>query len=152
MTSTIAVIRAAQVAAADALDAGDVAAYNLLASCQASARTWWNMICQMGMGQYRAAKKVVVFRGMNVTPGANELVVAIDWSKDGANDVTAGAFWYGTSKTALLSSEAGVPGGIGMEATIAGLATGTKYFVQFRPTAHNDFDDMNSGIYYGTPT
>jgi len=65
---------------------------------------------------------------------------------------TAGKFYYGTSKTALIHSIAATIAGSSISKTIPALTAGTKYFVQFRPNAADPAEGSYSGIYYGVPT
>ncbi|GAI68041.1 unnamed protein product, partial [marine sediment metagenome] len=62
-----------------------------------------------------------------------------------------GKFWYGPSKTALIHSIASTPVGGSNAAEISELVTGTKYFIQFRPTEPTTILGTRSGIYYGVP-
>ena len=147
----VAMIHTAQALPADELSAADILAYTLLANQNASPRTWFNEFVKQYANQHVAGLKGVIFRNMVITPGANQLGVSLDWTKEGANDITAGNFWYGTSPSALIYSEAAAVGA-SLTATLAGLTTGVKYYVQFRPTVHADFVGTKSGIYYDRPT
>lgn len=152
VTTVVGLIHAAQAQAVDPIAAADVAGYALEASTESSPRTWFNQVVKQGVNQLKAGKNVAIFSAGGTTPGANELAVTIRATSNGANSVTAGTFYYGTSKTALINTAAAAVVGEVATATIAGLATGTKYFWQFRPTAHADFVGTKSGIYYGVPT
>ncbi len=151
ITDAVAMIHAAQALAADELNAADILAYTLLANQNATPRTWFNEFVKQYADQHVAALKGVVYRNMVITPGAGQLAVSLDWTKEGANDITAGNFYYGTSPSALIYVEAAAVAA-SLTATITGLTAGVKYYVQFRPTAHADFVGTRSGIYYDRPT
>lgn len=152
LSDAVAAIHAAQALGANPLAAADVSAYALLGSTFPSPRTWFNQVCKQWIDQNVAALKGCIYRDGGTTPGANQLAVTIDTSPQGVNAVTAGDFYYGTSKTALIYTEAAaVVAGVAT-ATILGLTTGVKYFWKFKPSAHADFVGTESGIYYGTPT
>lgn len=152
MTTIVALIHTAMALAADPLATLDIAAYSLLASCESTPRTWFNQVAKIGVEQYKAAKKAAIFRDGLATPGVGQVALTVKWTKDGANDVTAGNYYWGTSKTALFNVEAAVVAAGEATATVLGLAAGQKYFFKFVPTLHADFLGTESGIYYATPT
>lgn len=152
ITTVVALIHTAMSTAANKLSDIDKAAYSLLASVQGITMTWFNAASKQGVDQNVAAKKAVVYRDGTTTPGWGSLAASLYWSKQGANDITAGTISYGPNKAAMLSSMAAtILAGL-ITATIPGLTAGVKTYWQFRPTAHADFVGANSGIYYGTPT
>ena len=151
VSDAVAMVHAAQALAADALSAADILAYTLLANQNATPRTWFNEFVKQYVDQHVAGKKGAIYRNMVITPGPNQLSVSLDWTKEGANDITAGDFFYGTSPSALIYSEAAAVGAH-LTATLTGLTAGVKYYVQFRPSAHADFVGTRSGIYYDRPT
>lgn len=153
LTAVVAAIHAAQALGAQPLTQADITAYAALASTNPTPRTWFNEVCKRWIDQRVAGLRSVIYRSCINTEEDGQLSVDYYCTEDGANEVTAGDFWYGTSKTAMINSQAGVDQGAGrFSATIAGLTNGTKYYVQFRPTAHADFVGVRSGIYYGTPS
>lgn len=149
MTTLVDFIHAAQTLAANPFDADDVIACAALASVRATPRTWFNELCKQGIDQLVAGLRQAVYCNGTTTPGASSLAVSMIATCGGANAITAGDFWYGTSRTALINSQVMVIVGPLLTATLAGLTTGTKYYWQFRPTAHADFVGTRSGIYYG---
>jgi hypothetical protein len=141
-------VHAAQALAVDPLAALDIAAYNALAAVQESPRTWFNQFVKEFVDQRVAALKGVIFRDMVIAAGgAGEIDVDIDWTKEGANDITAGNWWFGLTPTAMIYSQAGTIAAGRVTDTITALTTGAKYFIQFRPTLHADFVGCPSGIY-----
>ncbi len=152
VTAAVAAIHTAQALAVDPLNAVDVSAYALLASVRKTPRTWFNEAVKEWIDQYVAGLEGAVYRGGAITPGATQLSVALLVTDAGANAITAGDYWYGTSKTALINSFTAVVAADDLSTVITGLTAGVKYYLQFRPTAHVDFVDAVSGIYYGTPT
>ena len=151
VTDAVAMIHAAQALAADELDAEDILAYTLLANQNATPRTWFNEFVKQYVNQQVAALHAAIFRAGATTPGAGTLAVDLSWTKEGANDITAGNFHYGTSPSALIYTEAAVVAA-SLTATLAGLTAGQKYYWQFRATVHADYVGVRSGIYYGRPT
>lgn len=150
LTEAVDAIHAAQALAADPLAEADTMAYSLWGSIFAAPRTWFNQAVKNAIDQRVAALRGAIYRAGATTPGVNTLAVTLDFTKiSGANDITAGTFYYGTSKTALIHSEAAVVLADNAAATLAGLVTGTKYYWQFRPSAHIDYAGAYSGIYYG---
>ena len=149
LTNMVDKIHAAQASATHPLTAKDTIAYALWASVVQAATTWFNQAVRNGIDQLVAGKSECVFSGGVTTPGADQLTVEV-WSIGIAP--TAGKFWYGTSKTALVHSIASTPVGGSNAAIIAGLTTGVKYFWQFRPTLPVTILGTKSGIYYGVPT
>jgi len=145
----VAHIHDAQVNIPDNLDEDDKTAYSLWASVVQAATTWFNQAVRNYIDQKVAGKTAMVYRGGKTTPGANQLAVEVSSQVAPA---TAGAFFYGTSKTALINQKAAGVAGPKYTATITLLTTGVKYFWQFRPSAPAGTIGANSGIYHGTPT
>lgn len=149
MTLTVATIHVAQATATSPIGPLDVAAYALDASTEATPRTWFNQVCAQCVTALKASKQIAVFRGATVTPAASSIVVAMKWSKTGANDITAGNYIYGTTKTGMIHTVAAVVAASTATGTIVGLTTGVKYYAQFIATVHVDFALAKSGIYFG---
>lgn len=149
VTTVVAKIHSYQGLAANPLSALDVSAYALWASVVQRATTWFNQMVRNLVDQLVAGKTGEAVTDGTTTPGASQLAVSV-FDTDG--NITAGNFWYGTSKTALVNSEAGALAAGEFTATIASLTAGVKYFWQFRPTTPAGAVGANSGIYYGVPT
>ena len=152
MTAAVAMVHTSQALAALPLNAGDIMAYGLQANQEASPRTWFNQFLKQFVNQRVAALKGAICRDAITTPAAGQLTFDLSWTKEGANDITAGTFFYGTSPSALIYSGAAVIAAGRASLVQAGLTAGVKYYWQFRATAHADFVGVRSGIYYGTPT
>ena len=149
LTFMVTEIHSAQAHTLYPLIAIDISAYALWGSIFATPRTWFNQVCKNGIDQQVASKIPIVYtQGQNV-PGVNSLHVYLRML---SNTATAGNFWYGTSKTALIHSKAATVAGNALDCDITGLVTGVKYYWQFKPTAAATRIGANSGIYYGTPT
>jgi len=152
LTAAVAALHTAQGEAVKTFGALDVAAYALWASIVQSATTWFNQVCRAWLDQRVAGLRSAIFRGAVLVPGDTTIYIDVSYTVDGLNNITAGLFHYGTSKTALNNSIApDLIGGQTAEVTIPGLTNGTKYYIQFRPTAHADFVGARSGIYHSTP-
>ena len=153
LTNIVTRIHEAQAVAAHALGSTDVMAYALWASVVKAATTWFNQACKNAIDQQILTKGYTAYRGGVVTPGVDELTVTVYSTQIAAGHITAGTFYYGTSKTALIHTKAATItlGENKAHAVINGLVTGTKYFAQFRPSAGVDYVNTDSGIYYGVP-
>lgn len=149
MTLAVAAVHAAEAHATLPLTATDKVAYALWASLAAVANTWFNQVCRNYIDQRVAAKLGTVYSQGTTTPGATQLAVAISIPIGGP---TNGDFYYGTSKTAMLSKLTGSLVGSTFSVTITGLTAKTKYYWQFKPTSPASFVGANSGIYTGIPT
>lgn len=149
LSTIVALIHSHQASGTHPLTAKDISALALLASVVQAATTWFNQACKDGIDQLVAGLREALFTSAVVTPGADKLDVEI-WNLGIAP--TAGKWWYGTSKTSMVHSVNSTHVGASSAASIAGLVTGTKYFVQFRPTLPATILGTRSGIYYGYPT
>jgi len=138
-------IHTAQVDATNPLVEADAVAYSLLGSTRKTPRTWFN-------------EAVKNFLDVSVLGNLPCLCSAgtLDNTVAGQLDVslylwettcTAGKFFWGTSKTALINTEAAVIATQEATATISGLTKGTKYFVKFVPDVADPSEGAESGIY-----
>lgn len=149
MTEAVAQIHELQGGAAAYLHAIDVQAYALWASVVQAATTWFNQAVRNWIDQRVAGLAGNIFYWGSTTPGADQLGVIV---LNGPTVITAGTFKYGTSKTALIHSEAANCVAGSSDATLTGLTTGVKYYWQFVPSAPASCVGQKSGIYYGVPT
>lgn len=153
LTEVVAAIHTLQGLATDPMIEIDTSAYSLWGSIFATPRTWFNQAVKNNIDQRVAALRGCLYRDGAFTPGAAQVTCHLEFTKiSGANNVTAGNWRYGTSKTALINSAAGTIVADSIDNVIAGLTTGIKYYFQFRPSAHADYVGAFSGIYYATPT
>jgi len=136
------------------LNETDKTAYAAWASVIKASMTWFNMAVKNWVDVTIAGDTPAVYRDGTITPGANQIAIALRSDEFDGATITAGKFYYGTSKTSLVNTEVAVivPGVFQASATIAGLTTGQKYYIQFRPDAGEDAEGAYSGIYHGTPT
>jgi len=148
LTNIVGKIHTAQASATHPLTALDISAYALWASVVQSATTWFNQAVRNGIDQLVKGLRECVFSGGVVTPGTDQITIEV-WSLGIAP--TAGKFFYGTSRTALINSIGSTPVGGSNAAIITGLVTGVKYFMQFVPSAPATILGTKSGIYYGYP-
>lgn len=147
VTDAVAMIHAAQVAAEHPLNDQDVMAYSALANLNGSPRTWFNEVVKRYINQHVASKQFAICRDGIWSGDADTLALEVSFTDEGSNHVTAGNFHYGTSPSALIYSVAAtVTTGLA-QADVTTMIAGTKYYFQFRPTAHDDFDGVVSGIY-----
>ncbi len=149
LTSAVTEIHTQQSAATNPLTAADISAYALLGSTKATPRTWFNELVKLLVDLLIAALSAEFPCDGTSTPGAGQILMSVF---DNNGNMTAGDFWYGTSKTALIYSETGALVAGEFTATPTGLTAGVKYYWQFRPTAPAGNVGGNSGIYYSRPT
>ena len=149
LANAVEAIHAAQADATNPLDEEDTAAYSLYGSCEATPRTWFNQAIKNWVDCEVATKKPCLCSAMAITPGSEQLGLSLYlWEAT----CVAGKFYYGTSKTALINSEAAVIASQEATATLTGLTAGVKYFIQFRPDVADPCEGARSGIYFGRPT
>ena len=145
LSDVVEAIHAAQADTTNPLVSADVVAYSLYGSCEPTPRTWFNQACKNWLDQKVATKlPCLCSAGTLDNATASQLDASIYlWEAT----CTAGKFFWGTSKTALINSEAAVITTQTATATISGLIKGVKYFVQFRPDVADPCEGARSGIY-----
>ena len=152
LTEAVTLIHTAQADPTNPLGEVDKQAYALWGSIFATPRTWFNQACKNCIDLQTAAKKGIIYHKGVSTPGAGQIGITLKRTKQGANDITVGLIYYGTSKSAMLNSISATIVAGAISGTITGLTAGVKYFWQFKPSVHADFNGSASGIYYSTPT
>jgi len=153
LSDAVDAVHAAMIDATKPLGELDRAAYSLWASLLATPMTWFNRACKNWIDQQVAGLEGTVYRGGTLTPADGQVTIDVYTDEIGSEDITAGDFFYGTSKTALLNSKAADITKLEdkAEAAITSLVNGTKYYFQFRPSAGADWVGADSGIYHSTP-
>jgi len=153
LTACVAQIHAAQALAAHPLDELDTSAYARLGGTRKTPRTWFNEMVKLWIDCKILADKPVVYTDGTVTTAT---VGAIDIElyqlEETADDLVAGKFYFGSSKTNLIHSVAAtvtphVSVALAAEDCAAFLTAGVKYYFQFRPDVADDAEGANSGIY-----
>lgn len=154
VSDAVAAIHTVMALGARALDTVDKIAYAAWANLSSTPRTWFNQAVKNYVDVSVAGDTPTVFHNGQTIAGANQLEVYVDSPQIDGADITAGKFYYGTSPTALLESEAAAFNAAVhfASATLAGLTTGVKYYWQFVVDAGENCEGAKSGIYYGTPT
>ena len=145
LAAAVAAIHAAQADATHPLVSADSIAYALWASVVQAATTWFNQACRNWIDCFVDSKLGCICSDGsldNTTAGQLDAEVYLSEAT-----CAAGKFFYGTSKTALINSEAAVITTQVATATISGLTAGVKYFVQFRADAADPCEGARSGIY-----
>lgn len=153
VTDAVALIHAAQAHATHPMLSLDQVAYSALAAAKGKIMTWFNQAVKLYVDVAVAAKTSVVYHGAifgDKAAAAFEFHLYI--SEETASDLAAGTFYFGTSKTNLINSEACDinPGSyvyINVVDLTAFLTVGTKYYVQFRPDTGDPAEGADSGIY-----
>lgn len=153
LTSVVDDIHACQALAVDPLAQVDTIAYEQYGRTLGKTMSWWNAVIKQCVDQLVAGKNYAICRAGSSTPADGQLTVSVDFTEEtGAGEsITAGSFYYGTSPSALINSVAATVVADNAEKAITGLTNGTKYYWQFRSSAHADFAGVRSGIYHGTP-
>ena len=153
LSAAVAAIQAAQIHATQPLGDDDVGAYRVLAGRYANPMTWWNIICKQFIDQNVITLEGTVYRSGLVTPGDTQLDIEVYSTEIAVTKITTGNFWYGTTPSTLLLSEAATIDAPTEKAsaTITGLSNGQPYYIQFVPTAEAGYVGADSGIYKGTP-
>lgn len=152
-TAAIAKIHAVLAQAAHPLDDDDKAAYAALASTRSSPRTWFNEIVKLWADCKVAAASPIVYTDGTITdPTAASMDLIVYLNEETADDLNAGKFYFGTSKTSLIHTTAAtlvshVSVALVNSDCSAFLTAGNKYYVQFRPDAADPCDGAISGIY-----
>jgi len=153
MTAAVAMVHTAQARATKPLSSDDQVAYSALASAKGKIMTWFNQICKLWCDNEVAAVTPCVYSG--ITWGDKDVTafeVHIYLNEQTPSDLAAGKFYFGTSKTNLIHSEACDinPGSyvyINVVNLSAFLTPGTKYYMQFRPDSGDPCVGADSGIY-----
>lgn len=153
LTDAVAKIHAAQARASGTLSSEDQVAYSALASALGKIMTWFNMCCKLWVDVAVAADTSVIYSGiawgdLDVTAFNVNLFI----NEETASHLAAGKFYFGTSKTNLINSQAAtVNAGASVEINAvdlsAFLTAGTKYYMQFRPDSGDPCEGADSGIY-----
>lgn len=152
VTAVVAAIHTAQGRVNQPLRAGDVTAYAALGGTIKAAMTWFNMVVRQWLKQNVAALKGAIYRFGSASIASGSSTFSVYFTEQGANSITAGVIYYGTSPTALVNTIAATIAADQAFKNVPGLTNGVKYYFQFRPTAHADFVGTRSGIYHATPS
>jgi len=153
VTAAVAAVHAAQADATHPLASIDQVAYSALASAKGTVMTWFNMAVKLWVDVSVAVKTACIYKAAVFgakTAAAFEFHLYLE--EETASDLAAGKFYFGTSKTNLIHSEACDinPGSyvyINVVDLTAFLTAGTKYYVQFRPDSGDPCEGADSGIY-----
>ena len=151
LTAAVDKIHIAQALAFDPLNETDVMAYSLWGSTYAKPRTWFNQCVKNWIDQRVAVKNATIFCGAVITPGTDKVNLNIIALGD-IPSVDDLAIKYGTSKTALVHSQATTLPLLVDGVDVLLLTTGVKYYFQIEVTTPAVQVGNKSGIYYGTPT
>jgi len=132
------------------LNALDKSAYSLWAAVMGIIMTWFNAAIKNYVDQTKVGNIGVIYSAGLVTPGSLSLDIEIYGFSP--TMPTAGDFWYGTSKSSMLQSQAATIVANKFSYTLSGLVANTNYYIQFRPTVPAGAIGAFSGIYHGRPT
>ena len=158
VTDAVAKIHAAEIAVAIKLKTEDKAAYALKGSTHPTPRTWFNEIVKNWIDCKIKVKLACIFcSGEMDNTSKNDFRPHIYFAEEGPGNIAAGAFFLGTSKTAIIATKAGnITAGEGANLLPAGgfsgLTAGRKYYWWFKPDVGDAYEWAASGIYYATTT
>ncbi len=153
VTAAVAMIHTALAHATHPLSSADQVANSALASAKGLIMTWFNQMTKLWVDVAVAAKTSVVYSaGVITDPTAAAFIMYLYLNEETPNDLADGTFYFGTSKTNLIHSEAADlnPGSyvyINAKDLSAFLTAGVKYYVQFRPDSGDPCEGADSGIY-----
>jgi hypothetical protein len=153
ITDIVALVHTSQGRVANPLNAGDTIAYSLYSRTLGKVMTWFNAVVKQCIEQKVATLHYSLLKDGTFTPGVDQVTchLSTDQEPTAPNNITAGTWHWGTSPTALNNSVAATVVAPNIDNVIAGLTTGTKYYFQFRASAHVDYLGVRSGIYFATP-
>ncbi len=153
LTACVAKIHSAMVIATNEFKEKDKTANALWGSTYPTPRTWFNQICKMWIDCKRLADIPIIYRDGTTAPTlATGARMTVYLSEETNDELAAGKFWLGTSKTAMLKSKnASVNSHLTAYVDAADdfddLVAGTKYYWQFRPASGDPCEGAYSGIY-----
>lgn len=153
LTAAVAEIHATQAQGSNPLDGDDYAAYALLASTRATPRTWFNEVVKLWCDVEVAGNTPCIYSDGTISDTtASSFDCILYLNEETGSTLAAGKFYFGTSKTALIHSQAAsVSAGTSVSLTAADLSAfltaGTKYYMQFRPDSGDGCEGAVSGIY-----
>lgn len=154
VTEAVAKVHEVQALAAHPLNGVDTIAYAAWALVVKAATTWFNQVVKNWVDQRIALKTPCIYADGEVTDttvGSIDMVVFFNPAWPG--QPTAGKFYFGTSKTALIHQQAAAVAAGASASLVASdcsafLTAGIKYFWQFRPDVGEVCEDSLSGIYH----
>lgn len=151
LTAAVLAIHVAEALAVDPLAEADTMAYAQWGSIYPTPRTWFNQIIKNWLDQKRLTLIPAIFRGVTLTPAATAITLQVDNTPE-SSAITNGTVNWGTSKTALINSQAVTQIQLLAGIAITGMVTKTKYYLQVRPTLPVGFIGSYSGIFNATTT
>ena len=153
VAAAVAAIHAAQALAAEALAQVDITAYAALAGNHKTPRTWFNEIVKLWCDVKVSGNTPIIYCDMDITDkDVTAIALELQIEEETGSDLAAGKFFFGTSKTALIhSNAAGLTAGDSVQLVAVNLSAfltaGVKYYVQFRPDVADPCEGAISGIY-----
>jgi len=145
-------IHAVQALAAHPLDASDIVAYSQLGLTYPDPHTWFNVIVKLWLLTKVDGKVPIIYSDNSMLDTSkDDFRPLLYLNQEVANQLAAGKFYLGTSRTALITQKAGViVAGAEVRLNAAGgfsgLTAGVKYFWQFRPDPGDPCEGADSGI------
>jgi len=153
LAAAVAAIHAAQARPDNPLNEVDQVAYSALASAKGIIMTWFNQVVKLWVDVEVSAKTPVIYTdGVITDKDASAIDAFIKLNEETGSTLLAGTFYFGTSKTNLIHSEAAaITAGdkaVLVDADLSAFLTaGTKYYWQFRPDGGDPCVGADSGIY-----
>ncbi len=153
LTAAVQLVHDAEADAGNPLISADQVAYSALAQAKGKIMTWFNQACKLYLDVIRAGNVPVVYHGRSLTSSVTTTFRVVLWIlEETPGTLAAGKFYFGTSKTNLINSQAAgiVAADVVRIDTVdlsAFLTAGIKYFYQFRPDVADGCEGADSGIY-----
>ncbi|GAI64437.1 unnamed protein product [marine sediment metagenome] len=154
----VAKVHVAQARELNPLDRDDQIAYAALAAAKGKIMTWFNQALKLWIDVKVAGDLPVIYsNGCMMKTTATDFRPLIHQNEETLEDLKAGKFYLGISKTNLITSKEAVVG-LGQHCTLlvdggfSSLTVGKKYYWQFRPDSTDDCVGADSGIYHAKAT
>lgn len=153
LTAAVALVHAAEIAAANPLDEDDQIAYGRLAATRPTPRTWFNEAVKQCVDANVNSNGAVIYANGTISdPTANSIDLVMTIEEAAGITIADGKFYFGSSPSNLIHSKAATvtPNtsvALVAEDCSAFLTAGIRYYVQFRPDVADPAEGCNSGIY-----
>lgn len=153
LTTAVALIHAAIIAAANALDEDDQNAYRRLAGTHPTPRTWFNEAVKQCVDAEVAGFGQVIYANGTITDptvAAFDMIMTLE--EAAGITLAAATFFFGSTPSNLIHQHAATVTPNTSVAIVAGdlsafLTAGLRYYVQCRPNTADPAQGCNSGIY-----
>jgi hypothetical protein len=153
LTAAVAKLHTVMSQAVHPLTTADKAAYAALASTFSTPRTWFNTICKNWIDCKVFGTTPVIFTSAAISSKViDDFSCILYINEETGAKLTAGTFYFGTSKTAMINSAtatvvASTSVALSAEDLSAWMVAGQKYYMQFKSDEDTDTEKADSGIF-----